>query len=56
MDFDSITALITTVGFPIFCCIIMFKQNSELQKTLVDISLTMQSLVTKIDQIEKELK
>ncbi len=31
---DEITQLISNVGFPIACCIIMFWQNSKLRESL----------------------
>ena len=36
MDVNAITELITGVGFPIACCVVLFKQNSELQKVLTN--------------------
>jgi len=50
------TQLISNVGFPIACCCVMFYQNSKLQQTLQEITVTMQSLVTKVNEIEYNLK
>ena len=47
MDLTQMTQLISNVGFPIACCCVMFYQNSKLQQTLQEITVTMQSLVTK---------
>ena len=34
MDFETIIATISTVGFPIVCCIVLFNQNNKLRDTL----------------------
>lgn len=31
-----LTTLISNVGFPIACCIVLFKQNSEMTKKLAE--------------------
>lgn len=55
MNVDSIVSIISSVGFPIFACIVMFKQNEELQKTLSDISNTMTLLTERIKDVENKL-
>lgn len=55
MDVGTITQLISGVGFPIVCCGILFKQNGELQTTLKEISVTMQSLTERIANIEDKI-
>lgn len=52
MDVTAVTTLISTVGFPIAACCVMFYQNSKLQETLQDVTVTMQTLVDKIEAIE----
>lgn len=52
MDVTEITTMISTVGFPIAACCVMFYQNSKLQETLQDVTVTMQTLVDKIAAIE----
>lgn len=56
MDVSTITQLISGVGFPIVCCGVLFKQNGELQKTLTEISVTLQSLTERIKSIEEKDK
>ena len=56
MDVNAITQLISGVGFPIVCCGILFKQNSELQTTLKEISITLQSLSDRIRSIEDKVE
>ena len=34
MDFETIIATISTVGFPIVCCVVLFNQNNKLRDTL----------------------
>jgi uncharacterized protein YoxC len=54
MEIEAITQLITTVGFPIACCIVMFKQNNTLQETLKEISNTLTSMNERISQLEHD--
>lgn len=56
MEVNELTELITTVGFPIVCCIVMFRQNGKLQETLAEISLTMQKMADKIAELEDKIK
>ena len=64
MDVNTITSLIGTLGFPIVCCIVMFRQNSELTKSLqeqndkltkaiTDMSITMEKMRLKLDMLVK---
>lgn len=34
MDFDAIITAISTVGFPIVCCGVLFVQNNKLRDTV----------------------
>lgn len=51
MGINELTQIISTVGFPIACCCVMFYQNNKLQGTLHDVSLAMQSLTTKLEDL-----
>ena len=53
---QEIQELISNVGFPIVACIIMYKQNVELQKSLSELSTTLKAIDTRIDSIENDLK
>ena len=55
MDLNALVDIISQVGFPIACCVILFKQNSDLQKTLNDISTTMTVLSERITDIENKI-
>ena len=56
MDMTAITTLISSVGFPIAACCVMFYQNSKMQETLKDVSVTMQTLVTQINEIKTKFE
>ena len=55
MDLTAIVEIISQVGFPIACCIVLFKQNAELNKTLNDISATLQLLSERVKDVESKL-
>lgn len=54
MDVNALITVISTVGFPIAACCVMFMQNNKLQDTLKDISVTMQKMADAIDDMEKK--
>lgn len=54
MDANILIQAISTVGFPIAACCVMFMQNNKLQDTLKDISVTMQKMADAIDDLEKK--
>ena len=56
MDVNILIQAISTVGFPIAACCVMFMQNNKLQDTLKDISVTMQKMADAIDDIETKGK
>lgn len=53
MDVDTLITAISTVGFPIAACCVMFIQNNKLQDTLKDICVTMQKMADSLDDLEK---
>lgn len=54
--FDEIISLITNVGFPIACCVVLFMQQNKLTKTLGDLNVTLNVVNTRLDNIEDALK
>lgn len=48
---NVISELVTKVGFPIACCCVLFNQNSNLQKVLGEIQVTMQKMVDELDRL-----
>lgn len=55
MELETLINAVGSVGFPIVCCFIMFRQNEELQKTLNEISKTMTLLSERIKDIETKI-
>ena len=53
MDANTLITAISTVGFPIAACCVMFIQNNKLQDTLKDICVTMQKMADNLDDLEK---
>lgn len=51
----AVTTLISTVGFPIACCCVMFYQNSALQKTLTELTVTLEKMNERIGNIEDKV-
>lgn len=54
--YDEIIALITNVGFPIACCVVLFILLNKLTKTMSDLNTTMAVINTRLDNIEDALK
>lgn len=54
--FDEIITLITNVGFPIACCVVLFMLLNKLTKTMSDLNTTMAVINTRLDNIEDALK
>lgn len=54
--FDEIVTLITNVGFPIACCVVLFMLLNKLTKTMSDLNTTMAVINTRLDNIEDALK
>lgn len=56
MDVQVLIQAISTVGFPIAACCVMFFQNNKLQDTLKDICVTMQKMADSIEDLEGKRK
>ena len=54
MDMQAIVSLISSVGFPIFACLYLFKLFQDLQKTLSEINVTLQVMNERIGDLEKQ--
>ena len=52
---DQIIQLISNVGFPIACCLILFRQTDKLTATLNEISTTMSLMKNEINDIKDQL-
>ena len=53
---EQIIQLISNVGFPIACCIVLFMQQNKLTVTLHDISNTMTLMSSRLDDIEDVMR
>lgn len=53
---EQILTLISNVGFPIACCVVLFHQQNKLTETLHDISSTMSVMSARLDDIENSLR
>ena len=47
---EMITGLISNVGFPIACCIVLFKQNSKFNETIAENTNALNQLCNKIER------
>lgn len=54
MNLEGLAQIVSTVGFPIAACCVMFMQNNKLQDTLKEIAVTMQKMADSIDDLEGE--
>lgn len=52
MDLTGLAQIVSSVGFPIAACCVMFMQNNKLQDTLKEIAVTMQKMADSIDDLE----
>lgn len=52
MDITVLAQIVSSVGFPIAACCVMFFQNNKLQDTLKEIAVTMQKMADSIDDLE----
>lgn len=51
----EITNLITNVGFPIVCCVVMFNNNSKFTETLGNLNVTLKEICTRMDNLEDKI-
>lgn len=49
---EIITNLITNVGFPIACCVVLFKQNSKFTETISANTDALNKLADKIERMD----
>lgn len=49
------TNLISNVGFPIACCVVLFYNNSKFTETLNTLNVTLKEISTRIEQIEDKV-
>lgn len=54
--FDEVVTLITNVGFPIACCVVLFVLLNKLTTTISNLNTTMAVISARLDNIEDALK
>lgn len=55
MELTEILTAIANVGFPIVCCVVLFKLQGNLNNTLKDLAVTLATMNVRIDNIENAL-
>lgn len=56
MEVAEIMSMITNVGFPIACCVVLFMENNKMQNTLAEVVLSLQKLSDRIDDVANTIK
>ena len=55
MDVNEISALVSSVGFPIVACVFMYIQQLKLNETIRELSATLKAIDTRLDTMEEKL-
>lgn len=55
MAINDIINLIGSVGFPIVACCVLFKQNDKLSTTLSELTVALQGINQRLDNIEDKV-
>ena len=53
---EEISQLITNVGFPIACSIVLFYNNSKFTLALNDLNVTLKEISSRLDNLEDKIK
>lgn len=56
MDFNAIMQAVSTVGFPIVCCGVLFYQNNKLSETISELKDTLTENTTILKMISSRMK
>ncbi len=49
---EEIVSMISNVGFPIACCIVMFINNGKFTEALNNLNVTLKEISTRMDNLE----
>ena len=52
----EVTNLITNVGFPIACCVVLFYNNSKFTEALNNLNVTLKEISTRIENLEDKME
>lgn len=53
---QEIVNVISTIGFPIFACIYIFKNNEKLISVINELSITLKGIDTRLEILERSNK
>ena len=53
---NEVTNLITNVGFPIACCVVLFYNNSKFTEALNSLNITLKEISTRIENLEDKME
>nr|DAW02960.1 MAG TPA: YvrJ protein family protein [Caudoviricetes sp.] len=53
---EEIVSMISNVGFPIGCCIVMFINNAKFTDALVNLNVTLKELSTRMETLENKFQ
>lgn len=53
---DEVVSLITNVGFPICCCVVLFNNNSKFMEALNNLNVTLKEISTRIENLEDKME
>lgn len=56
MDMDTIMSAVSTVGFPIVCCGVLFYQNNKLTETIGELKETLTENTTMLKILTSRMK
>lgn len=51
---EIVVELINSVGFPIFACVYLAKNNEKLGQSITDLSITLKAIDTRLQRLEME--
>lgn len=51
---EEIVSIISNVGFPIACCIVMFINNGKFTEALNNLNVTLKEISTRMDNLENK--
>lgn len=51
---EEIVNMISNVGFPIACCIVMFINNGKFTEALNNLNVTLKEISTRMDNLENK--
>ena len=52
---EEIVNVISNVGFPIVCCVVMFNNNNKFTETIGNLNVTLKEISTRMDSLEDKI-